>query len=68
MPVQDIAAEGRDEVCENLSFNPDNAPAELAPLGGVNRVRTKLYQASAAYRLGHNGAIATDPEKAWDRF
>lgn len=68
LPLQDIGVEGRDEACENLSFNPDNAPALLAPLGGVNRVRTRLYQASAAYRLGHNGAIATDPEKAWDRF
>ena len=29
MPLQDIAAEGRDEACENLSFNPDNAPASL---------------------------------------
>lgn len=68
MPLQAIAAEGRDEVCENLSFNPDNAPAELAPLGGVNRLRAKLYQASAAYRFGHNGATATNPETAWDNF
>jgi hypothetical protein len=68
MPSQDISAPGRDEACDNLSFNPANSPPELAPLGGVNRVRTRLYQASAAYRLGHKGAAATDPEKAWDDF
>jgi hypothetical protein len=68
IPAQDISAEGRDETCENLSFNPGHAPEELAPLGGINRVRIKLYEASAAYRLGHNSATATDPEKAWNRF
>ncbi len=68
MSSQDISAPGLDAACENLSFNPENAPAELAPLGGINRVRTKLYQASAAYRLGHNGATATDPQRAWETF
>lgn len=68
MPAQDVSAPGRDAMCEDLTFNPGNAPADLAPLGGVNRAREKLYEASAAYRLGHNGVTATDAENAWDRF
>jgi len=68
MQAQDISAGARDAACENLSFNPENAPAELAPLGGINHVRMKLYQASAAYRLGHNGTTATDAKKAWTQF
>ncbi len=68
MPAQDVSAPGRDAMCENLTFNPGDAPADLAPLGGINRAREKLYEASAAFRLSRNGATATDADAAWDRF
>jgi catalase len=68
IPAQDVAAAGRDALCENLSFNPGNAPDALAPQGGINRARIELYHSSAAYRLGRNGAVPTDAAQAWDRF
>ncbi len=68
LPVQDTGAEGRDTTCENMSFNPGHAPAEQGPLGGLNIARIKIYERILAYRLGRNGAMQTDPEKAWDSF
>lgn len=63
IPAQKPAAGA---LCENLSFNPANAPAELAPLGGINAARARLYEASRAYRMSRNGATPTDPLAAWD--
>jgi hypothetical protein len=68
IPAQNVAAAGRDALCENLSFNPGNAPETLAPQGGINRARIELYKSSAAYRLGRNGAAPTDAAQAWERF
>ncbi len=65
---QDVAAAGRDALCENLSYNPGNAPAGLEPLGGINRARIELYSRASAYRFGRNGAAPTDAARAWDQF
>jgi len=68
IPLQEVAAAGRDALCENLSFNPGNAPAGLEPLGGINSARIELYKRAAAYRFSRNGAAPTDAALAWDRF
>ncbi len=68
IPVQRVDAPGRDEACENLSFNPGHAPAEQAPLGGINRSRVVVYSRIAAYRMKRNNVTPTDPERAWDSF
>ena len=68
IPAQSVNAPGKDAACENLSFNPARAPAEQAPVGGLNRMRAFVYAKIAAYRLQRNNAIPTDPERAWDGF
>jgi hypothetical protein len=54
--------------CENLSFNPGNAPEDLRPLGGINRARRVVYERVAKYRMDRNKTTATDPSTAWDQF
>jgi hypothetical protein len=44
-PVGDLAAK-----CESLSFNPWHALAEHRPMGGMNRLRKLVYQASLQKR------------------
>jgi catalase len=39
--------------CESMSFNPWHALAEHRPLGGMNRLRKVVYQASIAKRAEH---------------
>jgi hypothetical protein len=39
--------------CEAMSFNPWQALAEHRPMGGMNRLRKVVYQASIAKRAGH---------------
>jgi catalase len=68
IPPQDVAAAGRDALCENLSYNPGNAPTGLEPLGGINRARMELYNRAATYRFSRNGAAPTDAAQAWERF
>lgn len=66
IPIQNVDAPGRDEVCENLSFSPAHAPTEQAPLGAINRIRAVVYERIAAYRMKRNNITPTDPERAWD--
>lgn len=68
IPVQSVDAPGRDTACENLSYNPGRAPAEHAPLGGINRGRAVVYARISAYRMKRNDVTPTDPERAWDSF
>jgi len=42
----------RNAVCEKLVFNPWQGVAEFRPLGGINRMRLKVYEASVAARGG----------------
>jgi len=39
--------------CESMSFNPWHALAEHRPMGGMNRLRRVVYQASIAKRADH---------------
>jgi hypothetical protein len=39
--------------CESMSFNPWHALAEHRPMGGMNRLRKVVYQASIAKRADH---------------
>jgi hypothetical protein len=39
--------------CESMSFNPWHALAEHRPMGGMNRLRKVVYQASIAKRANH---------------
>jgi hypothetical protein len=39
--------------CESMSFNPWHALAEHRPIGGMNRLRKVVYQASIAKRANH---------------
>jgi len=43
--------------CESISFNPWHALAEHRPIGGMNRLRKVVYQASITKR-GGNGNLA----------
>ena len=44
-PSSDVSAE-----CESRSFNPWHALAEHRPIGGINRLRRVVYEASVAKR------------------
>ena len=68
IPAQSVDAPVRDAACENLVFNPTRAPAEHAPLGGINRIRAAVYAKTAAWRMKRNNVVPTDPERAWDSF
>lgn len=61
LPVQDIKATGRDEICENLSFTPWHALPEQRPLGNINRVRKAVYQEISALRHEKNAAPRNEP-------
>jgi len=42
------------QFCENLSYNPWQAPPEHRPLGGINRARREIYAAIAEFRHDRN--------------
>ncbi|MBM4201874.1 MAG: catalase family protein [Gammaproteobacteria bacterium] len=50
IPPQDFDNPMRITECEHLVFTPWHALAEHRPLGGINRLRLGVYQASAVYR------------------
>ena len=58
----------REKSCESLAFNPSNAPAEQRPLGGINRLRTAVYEGISSYRNSRNNITAIDPAALWDDF
>ena len=39
--------------CESMSFSPWHALAEHRPMGGINRLRKAVYEASFDHRIGH---------------
>jgi hypothetical protein len=49
-PQTDVNAEGQLRACEDLVFTPWHALTEHEPLGGINRLRKKVYDASAEHR------------------
>lgn len=68
LPVQTVARPDRDAACESLSFNPGRTPPEQAPIGDINRARTRVYELIAGYRTKRNGVTPPDPEATWDQF
>lgn len=57
IPPQQVDPSGRfAQDCERLSFNPWHALAEHRPLGGMNRLRKVVYQASVDKRRDSGAA------------
>lgn len=55
---QEIATSQALARCESLVFNPWNAHPAHRPLGGINRMRRDLYQATGEQRVNHNAALS----------
>ena len=51
IPPQDFETEAQCAACERLIFTPWHGIAEHRPLGGINRLRRAVYEASARRRL-----------------
>jgi hypothetical protein len=51
IPPQDFETEKQCAACERLIFTPWHGIAEHRPLGGINRLRRAVYEASARLRL-----------------
>jgi hypothetical protein len=54
IPPQEVATPERQEFCETLVFTPWHGLAAHRPIGGINRLRRKVYEESAKKR----GAVA----------
>ena len=50
IPPQNFDTDDRRRVCENLVFTPWHAVAAHQPVGGINRLKLKVYEASSALR------------------
>jgi len=50
IPPQDFETEERRGLCEDQIFTPWQGIAEHRPVGGINRMRLAVYEASAAFR------------------
>lgn len=50
LPRQDLSSLPQQQECEGCSFNVWNALVEHRPLGGINRLRRRIYAISAACR------------------
>jgi hypothetical protein len=50
IPPQDFDTPERRRLCEDYIFTPWQGIAEHRPLGGINRLRLAVYEASAAFR------------------
>jgi hypothetical protein len=44
-----------EDVDKAAAFSPWNGLTDHQPLGQINRVRKAIYEASARFRLTHNG-------------
>lgn len=49
------------EFCENLTFTPWRAAKEHRPLGGINRARQAIYEASSKLRHQTRGVEQSEP-------
>jgi hypothetical protein len=58
IPAQDIDDPKQVELCEDLVFSPWHGLREHRPLGGINRLRRAVYEASVQLRHG-SGALAS---------
>ncbi len=50
IPPQDFNTDARKRDCENLFFTPWHTVVEHQPIGGINRMRLGVYDASSAFR------------------
>ena len=50
IPPQDVSSAERKEFCETLFYTPWHGLADHQPLGGINRLRQKVYDTSARER------------------
>jgi hypothetical protein len=58
---QDFVLQERRNFGENLIFTPWHGLWAHRPLGGINRVRRAVYEASSELRHGLNGAPHNEP-------
>lgn len=61
IPPQTFNSPTQREFCENLSFTPWHSLPEHKPLGGINRVRKKVYEAISKLRHELNEAPRREP-------
>lgn len=61
LPRQDIDSPEQMLFCEHLSTNPWRCLAEHRPLGGVNRVRKRVYYEGSQYRHKRNAVPVEEP-------
>jgi len=57
IPPQEFETVERRTLCETLVFTPWNGIEEHRPLGGINRLRRAVYEASVAHRHAPRPAI-----------
>lgn len=58
---QKFDSEAQMKFCEDLSFSPWRSLPEHAPLGGINRARNPIYEASSAFRHDKNMVERKEP-------
>jgi hypothetical protein len=63
---QNVWSEPRQVADHTLSFNPWHALAAHRPLGGIMRVRRRVYATTAALRAQRNGQPLKEPASAAD--
>jgi len=64
IPPQDFDTAQQKTMCETLRYSPWHGIAEHRPLGGINRLRRGVYEASANFREARaGGATPTGPEQ-----
>ncbi len=62
IPPQAFNSADQMQFCENLSFTPWHALPEHQPLGGINRMRRKVYEATAKVRHELNHTPQREPD------
>lgn len=50
IPAQNFETDERRALCESLTFTPWHGIVEHRPLGGINRLRLAVYEASTRFR------------------
>jgi hypothetical protein len=58
---QKFDSEAQMTFCENLAFSPWRAPKAHQPLGGINRARRSIYEASQNLRHETNHVDYKEP-------
>lgn len=61
IPAQVFDTPSRDEMGDNLSFNPWRTLAEHRPMGGISRARRQVYRALSKFRHERNQAPQAEP-------